>query len=102
MSTKINPGEYDCYLAAEPTEPIFTLRANDVLAPGLVRGWAMNRVHQIFQGIKPNIPEQWAKVSEAVKCAADMEKWRYNKYAPEHETQDVITHPGVESGSKPN
>jgi hypothetical protein len=100
MATKRNPGQYDAYAAAEPDEPIFTLRANDPTAPAMVRGWAMNRVHAIFQGHKPNTPDQWHKVSEAVTCAFDMEVWRANKYAAEHERQVIVTNPGGEG--KPN
>jgi hypothetical protein len=85
MATKNNPGAYDCHRAAAPDEPLFTLRANDPLAPGMVRGWAMQRVHQILGGQKPNVPAQWAKVAEAIKCAEDMEVWRAEKMAAPHE-----------------
>ena len=90
MATKNNPGAYDCYAAVEPDEPYFLVRANDPLAPGMVRGWAIQRVHQIMQGIKPNTPEQWDKVSEALRCASEMEVWRADKYAQPHERQNII------------
>lgn len=80
MATKNNPGTYDCYAAAEPDEPIFVLRANDPSAPQLVRGWAFNRVQAIFGGHKPNTPDQWHKVSEALDCAQKMEMWHAAKY----------------------
>ena len=37
MGTKNNPGDYDCYEMARPDEPIFTLKANDHIAPDVVR-----------------------------------------------------------------
>jgi hypothetical protein len=85
MSTKNNPGAYDCLAACAPDEPYFVLRANDPLAPGMVRGWAMQRAHQIFGGQKPNTPEAWAKVAEAVQCAHDMEVWLADKRLAPHE-----------------
>ena len=97
MATKNNPGAYDCYAAAEPDEPLFVLRANDPLAPGMVRGWAMQRVHQIMGGQKPNTPEAWAKVQEALQCAEDMEVWRAKKHGPQHERLRINMHPEHES-----
>ena len=37
MGTKANPGQFDCYAAAADDEPLFVLRANDPLAPSLLR-----------------------------------------------------------------
>jgi len=102
MGTKSSPGVYDCHAAAEADEPIFTLRANDPLAPGLVRGWAMQRVHQIFQGMKPNRQEQWLKVGEAIQCAADMETWRMNRHPPIVAAMPDVPLPGEAKPQKPN
>lgn len=77
MGTKNNPGSYDCHAAAEPDEPMFVLLARDPIAPLLVRNWVHMRMQQIVQGIKPNTPEQMAKISEALKCADEMDLfWR--------------------------
>lgn len=43
MGTKLSPGPWDCYEAAEPDEPMFVLLARDPAAPGLVRRWAAHR-----------------------------------------------------------
>ena len=73
MSTKLNPGNYDCYANAEPDEEMFVLLARDAFAPDLVRAWAINRKLQIQQGKKPQ--EDMAQVEEALACAAKMERW---------------------------
>lgn len=67
MSTKNNPGDYDCYANAEPDEPMFVLLARDKHAPSLVRRWARKREKE---------GEDPAKVEEARACARAMEKWR--------------------------
>ena len=66
MGTKNNPGQFDCYEAADPDEPMFVLLARDPDAPRLVREWARNR--ELRDG--PN-----AKVREARACADAMEEW---------------------------
>ena len=67
MGTKNNPGEFDCYNNAAPDEPMFILLARDVLAPGLVRQWAMIRWAR---------DEDDPKATEAFECAAAMDAWR--------------------------
>jgi hypothetical protein len=74
MSTKNNPGDYDCYKNAEPDEEMFILLARDKTSPGLVRRWAMARKEQINCGLKP--VDDMLMVEEALKCADKMEKWR--------------------------
>lgn len=39
MSTKINPGKFDCYAKLARDEPYFVLRAKDPIAPDMVRAW---------------------------------------------------------------
>ena len=73
MSTKNNPGNYDCYANAEPDEEMFVLLARDAFAPALVRAWAINRKLQIDRGTKPQ--EDMQQVTEAHECAEKMEKW---------------------------
>lgn len=43
MSTKMEPGPFDGMAKAAPDEPVFTLRAHDPLAPGLVHEWVRLR-----------------------------------------------------------
>ena len=59
-----------CLMKAAPDEPIFVLRAQDSLAPGVVRDWASKaRI----------IGVDAAKVEEAEKCAAAMDAWHTHK-----------------------
>ena len=56
-----------CYDKAEDDEPIFTLRAQDMLAPILIDHWAdLAKEH--------GCPEE--KVKEAHKCASLMRAWQ--------------------------
>jgi hypothetical protein len=60
-----------CLEKVHPNEPIFVLRAQDKLAPALVRAWAdLARLH----GCPPS------KVSEAHKTADAMEVWQVRKF----------------------
>jgi hypothetical protein len=60
-----------CLAKAADDEPIFVLRAQDMLAPDLVRLWAD---YAARHGCDP------AKVAEAYECATAMEHWRMRKY----------------------
>lgn len=66
MGTKNNPGQFDCYEAADPDEPMFVLLARDPDAADLVRQWALKR--EARDG-------HTDKVCEAFCCAVDMERW---------------------------
>lgn len=63
MSTKNNPGDFDCYAAAGPDEPMFVLLGRDKHAAALVNLWAAMRM---LDGERP------AKCEEATNCANDM------------------------------
>lgn len=86
MGTKNNPGEYDCYAAAAPDEPLFILRANDPLAPHLVRLWAAARCAEPYEmrraGVELTIVAsrrrefEPSKIAEAEACANAMIVWR--------------------------
>jgi hypothetical protein len=56
-----------CLAKVGPDEPIFVLRAQDQLAPGIVREWA---TRAIDAGVKPE------KVLEAYKMADAMTLWQ--------------------------
>lgn len=71
MGTKNNPGKYDCYGKAEPDEPIFILRANDPIAPMVVRLWAAQYWQQ---GGKKE------KVDDARAVADAMEAWHKKRH----------------------
>jgi hypothetical protein len=67
VSTKNNPGKWDCYAKAAPDEEMFVLLASDEFAPALVREWASRR----FRG-----PADLEKIQEALRVADAMERWR--------------------------
>ena len=66
MSTKNNPGTFDCYQKAEPDEPMFVLLGRDKHAPTLVWLWCVLRE---LDGEKPE------KIKEAQECAVSMMAW---------------------------
>ncbi len=67
MSTKLNPGAYDCYARLADDEPYFVLRAKDPQAPALIEQWADER--QARYGAYP-------KLDEARACAREMRAWK--------------------------
>lgn len=69
MGTKNNPGEFDCYVKAEPDEPMFILLGRDKHAPTLVWLWASLRE---LDGEDAN------KVTEARNCVAEMIGWAHD------------------------
>lgn len=73
MGTKNNPGEFDCYAAADPDEEMFILLARDETAPERVRAWALKR--RIAASLLTGRDRQRAtqKASEAFRCADRME-----------------------------
>ena len=79
MATKNNPGEFDCYQAAADDEPLFVLRANDPLAPTLVRLWVEMRKLGPCAHDPRIVAHHARKETEALNCAADMELWRRQK-----------------------
>jgi hypothetical protein len=64
----------DCYDAALPDEPRFTLLARDPHAPHVVRQWAYERERAVARGEKPE--SDLARVAEAREKARAMEEWR--------------------------
>ena len=67
MSTKRNPGTFDCHAAAELDEPIFTLRGRDRHAAALVHLWVAMR------SLEPHPNE--AKLNAASECASQMAEY---------------------------
>ena len=79
MGTKKNPGQFDCHAAADDDEPLFTLRANDPLAPDLVREWANRYEISKLVTLGAEVFERKGdrmKSDEARDCAREMERWR--------------------------
>lgn len=86
MGTKQNPGQFDCYNAAEPDEPMFVLLARDETAGALVTLWAALRIgdsataDECMRTLKhiaaPYAAQpDLAKAMEASECAAAMTEW---------------------------
>jgi len=67
MSTKNDPGPFDCYANAKPDEPMFVLLGRDRHAAVLVHLWAAMRRLEC----NGDLQEQSAIV-EAEKCANDL------------------------------
>lgn len=65
MSSKNNPGQYDCYANAGPDEEMFVLLSRDRMGPSLVALWA---------DVREMYGEDPAKVAEARACADRMRK----------------------------
>ena len=61
-----------CIAKAADDEPVFVLRAQDMLAPDIVREWAKRAAYLLG----PNHP----KVQESLKLASLMEQWPTRKY----------------------
>jgi hypothetical protein len=78
MSTKEDPGTYNCYERAMPNEHMFVLLARDPIAPLMVEFWAFMRTRAIDGHHAPETDR--AQVEEAQACADAMRKWRHDNY----------------------
>jgi hypothetical protein len=90
MGTKNKPGDFDCYAAAHPDEPMFILLGRDDDAPALVEAWADQRAARGSQ-------RDQEKAAEARKCAAAMRDWRATT-AERHEAIRAAAKAGKEGG----
>lgn len=68
MGTKNNPGRFDCYAAAAPDEPHFTLLGRDRDAAVTILFWAALRRLR-------NDPADAERIAEAEQCATEMIRW---------------------------
>lgn len=90
MSTKNNPGEFDCYANAGPDEEMFILLARDPTAAHLVRAWRCLRAGQVSMAKlhldnamadlghagKSLLPLHSKKSKDAENCANAMIAWQ--------------------------
>lgn len=67
-----------CLNKAEDDEPIFVLRANDELAPALVRQWA-TWYKNTKQDLGEFTPEREKKYREALDLAEMMRRWKHGR-----------------------
>lgn len=68
MSTKLNPGKYDCFSKLAADEPYFVLRAKDPVAPRVIEEWVQQRT-ALGQDSNP-------KLKEALDVGVEMMTWR--------------------------
>lgn len=94
MNTKSNPGPIDCYAHAHPDEPIFVFRANDELAPGVVRYWAEQYKSKKERESKFDT-KAMRKYLEALNTCDLMEEW-YKQH--NHDKQIELTYFKLNSG----
>lgn len=87
MGTKNEPGRFDCFAAALPDEPTFTLLARDPDFFRLVKKWAKRRMKAIQCGDRPQ--SDVAMVAEAEQCAWDGQEWRRKNNGAWRATADV-------------
>lgn len=101
MSTKEQPGPFDGLERAAPDEPVFTLRAHDVLAAPLVREWVDRRRKAILHGNLPADKErvELIQAREAEEIAEAMEEWRSGRPAEEetHAPTPQVSYNGNET-----
>lgn len=76
MSTKENPGPFDCYDRLLPGEEYFLLRAKDPDFELFVKQWAFNRRMQINMGSRPDTQKENDRIKSALNCAQDGKSWR--------------------------
>ena len=87
MATKKEEMTYgSCFQAAGDDEPLFILRAQDLMAPALVRMWA-DMLKIVHTAMDPSYGgpssshfvqgEQLGKIEEAQDLAMEMEAWQH-------------------------
>jgi hypothetical protein len=90
MSTKLNPGKFDCLAKCADDEPYFLLRAKDPISDSVVQLWRAIRagdrtladilLAQAFDAWgksgRSNLPLKSDKSMEAGACAMSMIEWR--------------------------
>jgi len=69
MSTKRDPGQFDCFAKLGIDEPYFVIRAKDPVGPDTVVAWVNLRAKTPGNTDNP-------KLQEALDCAAAMRAWR--------------------------
>lgn len=75
MATKDQEIKAGCLSRVKPDEPIFVLRAQDRLAPTLVRHWV--NLAMLAGDLSPSDP----KITEALDLADEMETWQLSNRA---------------------
>lgn len=77
MGTKNNPGAFDCYAAALPDEPLFTVLGRDPTAAFFVRLWVYLRGRLDAVGL---VTTDVVKLNEAGSTARALSTWCTENY----------------------
>lgn len=85
MSTKEEPGPFDCWDKLLPGEEYFLIRAKDPDFELFVRQWALNRRMQVNMGSRADTHRENQRIASALDCAYNGKQWR-DKYLA---TQEV-------------
>lgn len=83
MATKNHGGQFRCYDAALPDEPMFVILARDPAAPATVEFWATERVRQG----KVHEQDDQDRIKAAIDEAKEFQEWRDRMLANAEETQ---------------
>jgi len=84
MSTKNDPGQFDCYAKLAEDEPYFVLRAKDADGPDLVEAWVAVRLRKAFDRGQAIDAAYAQKLTEALQCAEAMRRWRLRQEGLKH------------------
>lgn len=76
MSTKENPGPFDCWDKLLPGEEYFLIRAKDPDFELFVKQWALNRRMQINMGSRGDTERENKRIASALICAHEGKIWR--------------------------
>lgn len=110
VATKDTPGQFDGMERAKPGEPVFTLRAHDILAAPLVFDW-VERKRAIIRAATEQEDEskrmspakrqlELEQVRDAENIALEMIEWRRVKREPE--TVDELVAQPAYTGREPS
>ena len=101
-NTKASPGYFDGLQRAEEDEPVFPLRAHDVLSDGLVSEWVDRKRSMILRAFDAGEIDEAKKALELAQCrdaetiAMDMIAWRkgHAEAEPEEKPKSKPTYSG--------
>lgn len=78
MSTKSMPSKFNCYAAALPDEPVFTILGRDPAAPATIKFWIEERIRQG----KYETHDDVARIGEAKTESTAFVRWREENLNP--------------------
>lgn len=100
MSTKENPGPFDCYDRLLPGEEFIVLRAKDPDFEVFCRQWALNRRMAITMGSRPNTKKEEDRIASMLQAAQDGKRWR-ERYLTQLEVTEINANGGFNKDGYP-